>query len=88
MTPTLPLGHEPFGPELEAEGVEAEWRIRVIHERNYRVSMGMSFFVSCPIRNAPAGPDLWGTLRPCGKGHAAKKTPPCSFPHVVFRRHF
>jgi len=29
MTPTLPLGLEPLGLELEAE-----WRFRVIHERN------------------------------------------------------
>jgi len=29
MTPTLPLGHEPLGLELEAEG-----RFRVMHERN------------------------------------------------------
>jgi len=29
MTPTLPLGHEPLGLELGAE-----WRFRVIHERN------------------------------------------------------
>jgi hypothetical protein len=57
-------------------------------------SMDMSFFASCPLRNAPAGPDksvhlplcgsivkftlrvcpdLWGTLRPSVKGHAAKK---------------
>ena len=35
-------------------------RIRVIHERNYIVSMEMSFFVSCPLRDAPAGPDKSG----------------------------
>jgi hypothetical protein len=42
MTPTLPLGHE----------LKAEWRLRVIHERNYTfirqkyggLSMEMSFF--------------------------------------------
>ena len=34
MTPALHLGHEPFGPELKAEGLEAEWRFRVIHVRN------------------------------------------------------
>jgi hypothetical protein len=34
MTPALPLGHEPFGPELKAEGLEAEWHFRVIYERN------------------------------------------------------
>ena len=39
MTPALPLGHEPFGPELEAE-----WRFRVIGERNLLRSMEMSFF--------------------------------------------
>jgi len=39
MTPALPLGHEPFGPELEAE-----WRFRVIGERNLLLSMEMSFF--------------------------------------------
>ncbi len=40
-------------------------RIRVLHERNYILSMGMSFFVSCPIMNAPAGPDKSGHLPPC-----------------------
>ena len=34
MTPALPLGHE----------LEAEWRFRVIGERNPLRSMGMSFF--------------------------------------------
>jgi len=34
MTPTLPLGLEPLGLELWAERLEAEWRFRVIHERN------------------------------------------------------
>jgi len=39
MTPTLPLGHEPLGLEplgleLWAERLDAEWRFRVIHERN------------------------------------------------------
>jgi len=34
MTPTLPLGHEPLGLELGAEWLGAEWRFRVIHERN------------------------------------------------------
>ena len=40
-------------------------RIRVIHESNYILSMGMSFFVSCPISNAPAGPDKSGHRPPC-----------------------
>jgi len=39
MTPALPLGHEPLGHELEAE-----WHFRVIHERNFPLSMEMSFF--------------------------------------------
>ena len=52
MTPMLPLGHEPFGPELKAEGLEAEWRFRVIHEKNALLSMETSFFDSVP------GPDL------------------------------
>jgi len=39
MTSALPLGHEPFGPELDAE-----WRFRVIGERNLLRSMKMSFF--------------------------------------------
>jgi hypothetical protein len=52
MTPTLPLGHEPFGPERKAEGLETEWRFGVIHERNVVLSMEMSFFDSVP------GPDL------------------------------
>jgi len=46
MIPTLPLGHEPFGRELRVERLEAEWRSRVIHERNAMKSMGMSFFDS------------------------------------------
>ena len=46
MTPTLPLGHEPFGRELRVERLEAEWRFRVIHERNAPVSIEMSFFDS------------------------------------------
>ena len=46
MTPTLPFGHEPFGRELRVERLEAEWRFRVIRERNAMKSMGMSFFDS------------------------------------------
>ena len=46
---------------------------RVIHERNYRLSMEMSFFISFPISNALPGPDLRGTLRPPGKGNEIKK---------------
>jgi hypothetical protein len=42
MIAALPLGHE----------LEAEWRFRVIPERNALVSMEMSFFDSVP------GPDL------------------------------
>ena len=34
MTPALPLGHEPFGPELKAEGLKAEGHFRAIHLRN------------------------------------------------------
>jgi len=34
MTPVLPLGHELWAERLEAERLEAEWRFRVIHERN------------------------------------------------------
>ena len=30
MTPRLPLGHEPFGPELKAEGLKAERLSRVV----------------------------------------------------------
>ena len=33
MTPSLPLDHE----------LEAEWRFRIIHERNFHGSMEMSF---------------------------------------------
>ena len=29
------------------------------------MSMGMSFFVTCPISNAPAGPDKSGHRPPC-----------------------
>jgi len=43
MTPTLPLGHEPFGRELRVERLEAEWRCTVIHERNAMKSIEMSF---------------------------------------------
>ena len=41
MSPTLPLGHEPFGPELKAEGLKAEWCFRVIHERNVLASISI-----------------------------------------------
>ncbi len=34
MTLALPLGHEPFGSELKAELLKAEWRFRIIHKRN------------------------------------------------------
>jgi len=40
MIPALPLGHEPFGPELKAKGLEAEWRFRVIHERSVMPGQG------------------------------------------------
>jgi len=42
MTPALPLGHE----------LEAEWRFRVIGERNCTMSMEMSFFASLPRKRA------------------------------------
>jgi len=42
MTPMLPLGHE----------LKAEWRPRVIHKRNYPVSMEMSFFTMPTQRQA------------------------------------
>jgi hypothetical protein len=54
MTPTLPLGHEPVESRsalssrpkgLQVERLEAEWRLRVIYEKNYTVSMQVSFFV-------------------------------------------
>jgi hypothetical protein len=45
MTPMLPLGHE----------LEAEWRFRVIHERNYPFSMEMSCFTSCPHKDESVG---------------------------------
>jgi len=37
---------------------------RVIHERNYRLSMEMSFFISFPISNALPGPDKSGHRAP------------------------
>jgi hypothetical protein len=43
MTPTLPLGHEPV-ESLQVERLEAEWRFRVIHERNSLLSIEVSFF--------------------------------------------
>ena len=49
MTPALPLGHEQIGLEFGAERLEAEWRFRVIGERNVELSMEMSFFVVCPF---------------------------------------
>jgi hypothetical protein len=52
MTPALPLGHEPFGRELRVERLEAEWRFRVIYERNALVSMEMSFF-ALPSKQGP-----------------------------------
>ena len=45
MTPTLPLGHE----------LEAEWRFRVIHERNAMKSMEMSFFALPSIQGPVQG---------------------------------
>jgi len=33
MTPALPLGHEPV-ESLQVERLKAEWRFRVIYERN------------------------------------------------------
>jgi len=52
MTPTLPLGHEPFGRELRVERLEAEWRFRVMHERNTIKNMEMSFFDSGFLMNS------------------------------------
>jgi len=49
MTPALPLGHEPFGPEIEAE-----WRFRVIGERNLLPSMEMSFLSHALLRRSDA----------------------------------
>jgi len=40
-------------------------RLRIIYESNYTLSMGMSFFVSCPISNAQADPDKSGHQPPC-----------------------
>jgi hypothetical protein len=53
-------------------------RFRVIYERNFALSTEMSFFISCPIRNAVPGPDPIpvsgrGTLRPPVKGNEIKK---------------
>jgi hypothetical protein len=39
-------------------------RFRVIHGRNYTLSMEMSFFISCPISNALPGPDKSGHRAP------------------------
>jgi hypothetical protein len=49
MTPALPLGHE----------LEAEWRFRVIGERNLLLSMEMSFFVMplCILDSCPENRD-------------------------------
>jgi len=44
MTTAFPLGHEPLGLELEAEG-----RFRVHYERNVSLSIEMSFFGLCPF---------------------------------------
>ena len=52
MTPKHPLGHEPFGRELRVERLEAEWRFRVIYERNALVSMEISFF-ALPSKQGP-----------------------------------
>jgi hypothetical protein len=38
---------------------------RVIYERNSLLTMEMSFFVSCPLRNAQAGPNKSGHQSPC-----------------------
>jgi len=58
MTPTLPLGHEPFGSEsldleleterlkaelLKVELLKVEWRLRVIDQNNSLLSIKMSF---------------------------------------------
>ena len=43
LTPTLPLGHEPV-ESLEVERLEVEWHFRIIHERNYTLSMEMFFY--------------------------------------------
>jgi hypothetical protein len=40
MTPTLPLGHE----------LKAEWRFRVIYERNYVIEHGDVFFGLMPYK--------------------------------------
>ena len=45
MTPTLPLGHE----------LEAEWRFRVIDERNAMKSMEISFFALPSIQGPVQG---------------------------------
>jgi len=37
---------------------------RVIEKRNFRGSLEMSFFISCPIHNAVAGPDKSGHRPP------------------------
>ena len=37
---------------------------RLIEKRNVQLSMGMSFFASCPKSNAPADPDKSGHLPP------------------------
>ena len=39
-------------------------RFRVIHGRNYTLSMEMSFFISCPISNTLLGPDKSGHRAP------------------------
>jgi hypothetical protein len=46
-----------FRPELKPNGLQgerlkAEWRLRVIYERNYTVSMEMSFFIMPSQRRA------------------------------------
>jgi hypothetical protein len=66
-------------------------RFRVIHGRNYAMSMEMSFFISCPISNALPGPDPVpvsgrGTLRPPDKGHETKKTSLHTPFHIQFLR--
>jgi hypothetical protein len=54
MIPALPIGHESFGPELNAEGLEAEWHFRVIHGRNVMpVAALMAEILTHPLIHEP-----------------------------------
>jgi hypothetical protein len=56
MTPTLPLGHETCR-RAHVESLKAEWRLRVIYEKNSTVSMQVSFFIYALKHGTSQDPD-------------------------------